>query len=69
MYAQELDEDALRRINAATTLLPRVRDLRLLKDILERQPLQPGLADSLLEVEEELRLAEQDVVASLLPPT
>lgn len=69
MYAQELDEDALRRINAATTLLPRVRDLRLLKDILERQPLQPGLADSLLEVEEDLRLAEQDVVASLLPPT
>lgn len=69
MYAQELDEDALRHINAATTLLPRVRDLRLLKDILERQPLQPGLADSLLEVEEDLRLAEQDVVASLLPPT
>lgn len=60
-------EDTVRRISNAQTKLSRVRDLQLLRDILERQPVYLDLADRLMEVEAELRLAEDEVVDALEP--
>lgn len=61
----DVSEDSVRRISNASTFLPRVRELRELEDILERQPLFFGLADRLVEVEDELRIAESHVVEAL----
>lgn len=60
-----VSEDSVRRIGNAATFLPRVRELREMKDILERQPIFFGLSDRLVEVEDELRIAEAHVVEAL----
>lgn len=58
--------ETVERICRAQAFLPRIRDLRLMLDVLEKQPIStPGIADRVLEVSDELRLAEAELVETL----
>lgn len=60
-----MTESAVRRINRAQAHIPRLRDLKMMKDLLERQPYFAGLADRLYEVDVEIRTAEAALVETL----
>ena len=58
-------EDEIRQVNAAISLLPRVRALKELLDLVDRQPVFPNIADTRALVKTELEASERDVLDAL----
>lgn len=58
-------EDEIRRVNGAISLLPRVRALRELLELIDRQPMFPDAVSLSAKVQSELDAAERDVLGAL----
>lgn len=58
-------QDEIRRVNSAISLLPRVRALRELLELIDRQPMFPDAVSLSAKVQHELDAAENDVLEAL----
>lgn len=64
---QTTSTDQLSRIESARHWLPYLRDLESLREILSDEPLYPGIADRMVEIEDEIRSVKLRITNALEP--